>query len=158
MSGRTHGWRRLATRSTWIALLETLVDAILALILLFLLLGVIIGVSHLFLHLGYLITQGHLTSQYLGLVGHVLTLFVLIELSRSLLHYFTVHRLRMTYIVDAALVFVLRDLMIGLFEKTLPTATIYALSALIFVLGALRIGSVLVSQRETSAPSRLENG
>jgi len=106
-------------------------------------------VSHLFLSLGYLVTRGHITSQYLELVGHVLTLFVLVELSRSLVHYFTVHRLRMTYIVDAALVFVLRDVMIALFEKTLPTSSIYALSVLIFVLGALRIASVLVFQRES---------
>ena len=134
-----------------LTLFEKVVDWVLGIMLLFILLGIIIGVSHLFLSLGFLITRGHITSQYLSLVGHVLTLFVLIEISRSLVHYFTVHRLRMTYIVDAALVFVLRDVMIGLFEKSLPPDSIYALSALIFVLGALRTASVLVFQREKPA-------
>ncbi|MHB8255608.1 MAG: phosphate-starvation-inducible PsiE family protein [Acidiferrobacter sp.] len=116
--------------------------------LLFILLGIVIGVVHLFFDLAHILMRGHITTQYLELVGHVLTLFVLIEISRSLVQYFSVHRLRMTYIVDAALVFVLRDVMIGLFEKSLQNETIYALSALIFVLGALRIGSVLLFQRE----------
>lgn len=136
-----------------LTLFEKVINWVLGLMLVFLLLGIIIGVSHLFLSLGYLVTRGHITSQYLELVGHVLTLFVLVELSRSLVHYFTVHRLRMTYIVDAALVFVLRDVMIALFEKTLPTSSIYALSVLIFVLGALRIASVLVFQREKQGTS-----
>lgn len=131
-----------------LSIFEKLVNWILGLMLLFILFGIVIGVTHLFLSLGYLITRGHITTQYLGLVGHVLTLFVLIEISRSLVQYFTVHRLRMTYIVDAALVFVLRDVMIGLFENALKPNTIYALSLLIFVLGALRIASVLVFQRE----------
>ena len=131
-----------------LTLFEKVVDWVLGLMLVFILLGIIIGVSHLFLDLGHIVTRGHITTQYLELVGHVLTLFVLIEISRSLVNYFSVHRLRMTYIVDAALVFVLRDVMIGLFEKSLHTDSIYALSALIFVLGALRIASVLVFQRE----------
>lgn len=136
-----------------LTMFEKVVNWVLGLMLVFLLLGIIVGIIHLFLSLGYLVTRGHLTSQYLKLVGHVLTLFVLIELSRSLVHYFTVHRLRMTYIVDAALVFVLRDVMIALFEKAIPTSSIYALSMLIFVLGALRIASVLVFQREKQGAS-----
>ncbi|HUW97946.1 MAG TPA: phosphate-starvation-inducible PsiE family protein [Acidiferrobacter sp.] len=127
---------------------EKVVDWVLGLMLVFVLFGIIIGVGHLFMDLAHIITRGHITSQYLEFVGHVLTLFVLIEISRSLVSYFTVHRLRMTYIVDAALVFVLRNVMIGLFEKSLPTDSIYALSVLIFVLGALRTAAVVVFQRE----------
>ncbi|MDA8361710.1 MAG: phosphate-starvation-inducible PsiE family protein [Gammaproteobacteria bacterium] len=127
---------------------EKIVSFVLGVMLTFIMLGIAIGVGRLFLGLVTLLTQGHPTTQYLHLVGDVLTLFVLIELSRSLVHFFTVHRLRMTYIVDATIVFVLRDVMIGLFEKSLPVSQIYALSFLIFVLGALRISSVLVFQRE----------
>ncbi len=127
---------------------EKIVNFVLSVMLSFIMLGIAIGVGRLFLGLLHLLTQGHPTTQYLHLVGDVLTLFVLIELSRSLVHFFTVHRLRMTYIVDATIVFVLRDVMIGLFEQTLPVNEIFALSLLILVLGALRIGSVLVFQRE----------
>lgn len=72
----------------------------------------------------------------------------MIELSRSLVEYFGTHKLRLTFIVDAAIVFVLREVLIKLFENKLETDMIYAFSVFIFVLGALRIASVLVYQRE----------
>ena len=70
----------------------------------------------------------------------VLTLVILLELSRSLFQYFMDHTIRLPVIFDAGIVFVLRDIMIGLFEHKLKTDDIYALSALLFVLGILRIG------------------
>ena len=83
-----------------------------------------------------------------GIVSEVLTLFILVELSRSLADYFREQRLRLTFIVDAGIVFVLREIMIKLFENKIEPGEIYALSVLVFVLGCLRIGSVLVFQRE----------
>ena len=124
----------------------------------FITLGIIIGVGMLFLNLGDLIGSNDLAREYQRIISDVLTLFILIELSRSLVDYFTTRRLRMTFIVDAGIVFVLREIMIKLFEHEITTDEIYALSALLFVLGALRIGSVLVYQREKTmldnAPKR----
>lgn len=89
-----------------------------------------------------------ITRNYVRIVSDVLTLFVLIELSRSLVSHFSEHRLRLTFIVDAGIVFVLREIMIKLFEHKILPDEIYALSALLFVLGSLRTASVLVYQRE----------
>jgi len=123
---------------------------VLSVMLAFITLGIIIGVGMLFLNLGDLIGTNDLAREYQRIISDVLTLFILIELSRSLVDYFTTRRLRMTFIVDAGIVFVLREIMIKLFEHKITTDEIYALSALLFVLGALRIGSVLVYQREKS--------
>ncbi len=123
---------------------------VLSVMLAFITLGIIIGVGMLFLNLGDLIGTNDLAREYQRIISDVLTLFILIELSRSLADYFTTRRLRMTFIVDAGIVFVLREIMIKLFEHQITTDEIYALSALLFVLGALRIGSVLVYQREKS--------
>lgn len=109
---------------------------------------IIVGVARLFLNLGDLLLNENITRQYALIVSEVLTLFILIELSRSLAEYFIEHRLRMTFIVDAGIVFVLREIMIKLFEHTISPPDIYALSLLLFVLGSLRIASVLVFQRE----------
>ncbi len=46
-------------------------------------------------------------------------MFIVIELLRSLIEYFTVHRLKITFITDAALVFVLREIMVGLYQHKL---------------------------------------
>lgn len=116
--------------------------------LLFITLGIIIGVIRLFMYTGDLIMEKELTLQYSKIISDVLTLFILVELSRSLVEYFNTQRLRMTFIVDAAIVFVLREIMIKLFEHKVTPEEIYALSALLLVLTVLRIGSVLMYQRE----------
>ncbi|OYV76357.1 MAG: hypothetical protein B7Z66_09120 [Chromatiales bacterium 21-64-14] len=131
-------------------LFDRITGYIVSVLLVFITIGLVIGVLRLFLSLGSLVIQADITSEYLHITSEVLTLFVLIELSRSLVGYFSTHRLRMTFIVDAAIIFVLREVMIKLFEGTIHVDELYALSALLFVLGALRIGSVLVFQREKS--------
>lgn len=129
-------------------LFERVIEVVFGIMLLFITLGIIIGTLRLFLGLGSLLEQTDITRHYVRIISDVLTLFILVELSRTLADYFVAHRLRMTFIVDAGIVFILRELMIKLFEDKLGTAEIYALSALLAVLGALRIGSVLVFQRE----------
>lgn len=106
--------------------------------------GIMIGTGKLFLQLGGLLNDGKITGSYLNIIADVLSLFILIELSRSLVDYFEVNRLRLTFIVDAGIVFVLREIMIQLFQDKLEPQEIYALSALLLVLGMLRIVSTLV--------------
>ncbi len=128
--------------------LDKTIAAVFAAIIVVLTLGVVIGTVRLFINLGNLATSGGITGQYLHTISDVLTLFILVELTRSLVDYFSENRLRLTFIVDAAIVFVLREIMIKLFEHKISTGELYALSALLFVMGALRIASVLVFQRE----------
>ncbi|WP_240761810.1 phosphate-starvation-inducible PsiE family protein [Nitrosococcus wardiae] len=127
---------------------DRITNYIFAVLLIFITMGLVIGVLRLFLSLGDLVIHADISSGYLHIISEVLTLFILIELSRSLVEYFNTHRLRMTFIVDAGIVFVLREVMIKLFEESLAVDEVYAMSVLLFVLGALRIGSVLVFQRE----------
>ena len=129
-------------------LFEKFMGAVLSVILAFITLGIIIGVVQLFLTLGDLLATKELAGQYQQIISEVLTLFILIELSRTLVDYFTTHRLRMTFIVDAAIVFLLREIMIKIFEHKITPEEVYALSVLLLVLTILRIGSVVVFQRE----------
>lgn len=124
------------------------VDLVFGLILVFIIVGIAIGVAQLFVTtLGLLVFEG-ITGHYINIIADVLTLYVLIELSKSLVEYFNTHRLRLTFIVDAAIIFVLREILISLFKHELEPQMLYAFSAFLLVLGALRIGSVLVYQRE----------
>lgn len=129
-------------------LFNKVVGVVFGFMLLFITLGIIIGVLRLFMYTGDLVMAKELTLQYSKIISDVLTLFILIELSRSLAEYFKTQRLRMTFIVDAAIVFVLREIMIKLFEHKVTPEELYALSALMLVLTILRIGSVVVNQRE----------
>src|SRR5574341_455401 len=67
------------------------------------------------------------------MVTNILSMFIVIELLRSIIEYFAVHRLKITFITDAALVFVLREIMIGLYQHSLESGTIIALAVLILV-------------------------
>ncbi|MGD9788479.1 MAG: phosphate-starvation-inducible PsiE family protein [Sulfuricellaceae bacterium] len=135
-------------KSPLMKLYDKVICAAFSVMLLFIALGIVVGVARLFLNVGDLLANEDITRQYVRIISEVLTLFILIELSRSLTDYFSEHRLRMTFIVDAGIVFVLREIMIKLFEHQISPGDIYALSVLLFVLGCLRIGSVLVFQRE----------
>lgn len=124
------------------------VDIVFGVILLFIIFGIAIGTSRLFVSAWKLLALKGITGNYVNIIADVLTLYVLIELSRSLVEYFNSHKLRLTYIVDGAIVFVLRDVMIALFKHELKAEMLYSISFFILVLGALRIASVLVYQRE----------
>lgn len=134
----------------YMKLLNRVLAVVIAAMLILLVFGLIVGVVRLFMDVGRLAMEKELTRSYLAVVTHVLTLFVLLELVRSIADYFTSHRLRMTFIVDAAIVFVLREVMIGLFEHRLKPDELYATSALLLVLTVLRIGSDVLHQRRTA--------
>ncbi|MBF0456073.1 MAG: phosphate-starvation-inducible PsiE family protein [Magnetococcales bacterium] len=120
-------------------------NAVFGVILLFLTLGIAIGAGKLFLGLGTLLMSGTVTGSYQALIADVLSLFILIELSRSLVEYFELKRLRLVFIIDAAIVFVIREVMIKLFQDKMASLDIYAFSVLIIALGLIRTASVVVS-------------
>jgi uncharacterized membrane protein (DUF373 family) len=124
------------------------VDFVFGIILVFIFIGITIGTVQLFFTTWKLLAFAGVTGHYIDIIADVLTLYVLIELSRSLVEYFNTHKLRLTFIVDAAIVFVLREILIALFKHELEPEMLYAFSVFLLVLGALRIGSVLVYQRE----------
>jgi len=132
-------------------LYDITIGFVFSIILLFITLTMVIGVVRLFFRIGALIEEGGITGNYLHIFTDVLTLFILIELSRSLFEYFTEHRLRLTPIIDAGIVFVLRHIMIDLFNHKLDSNSIYALSALLLVLGVIRFSTTLCYQREKTA-------
>ena len=127
---------------------EKSVDIVFAVILVFIIIGIAIGTAQLFVTTWKLLAFEGITGHYIDIITDVLTLYVLIELSRSLVEYFNTHKLRLTFIIDAAIVFVLREILITLFKHELEPEMLYAFSVFILVLGALRLGSVLVYQRE----------
>lgn len=128
-------------------LYDSVTGLIFAVILLFITVIIIIGVVRLFFQVGTLVQTGGITGSYLNIFTDVLTLFVLIELSRSLAEYPISHRLRLTPVIDAGILFVLRHIMIELFHHRLDTQSIYALSALLLALGLIRVGNTINFQR-----------
>lgn len=128
-------------------------DFVFGIILVFISITLLIGAVRLFLQIGKLVSHGGITGGYLYIFSDVLTLFILIELSRSLVEYFDKQRLKLTYIIDAGIVFVLRDIMILLFEHKIASDQIYAFSALLLVLGLVRVSTTPSFERMSGARS-----
>ncbi len=77
-----------------------------------------------------------------GLVTDVLSVFVLIELFRTFTDYLEFHRIRLRVLSEVAIVFVLRELFIGLYAHHLGPMDLLATAALLAVLVAARIAAV----------------
>ncbi|MEW5756974.1 MAG: phosphate-starvation-inducible PsiE family protein [Pseudomonadota bacterium] len=119
----------------------------------FITLAMILGVVQLFYNLLEIFIKPDAAAQYHKMISHILTLFILVELSRSLVEYFDTHMIKITFIIDASLIFVLREIMINLFEQKVGTGEIYALSGLLLVIGILRIGAVWAQVHVAKQPS-----
>ncbi|MCW8890554.1 MAG: phosphate-starvation-inducible PsiE family protein [Sedimenticola sp.] len=138
-------------------LFSRLTSFVFAVILGFLIIGILIGTAKLFLNLGGLLSVPEITGTYKLIITDVLSLFILVELSRSLADYFEHQRLQLTFILDAGIVFALREIMIKLFNHEIMPSEIYAMSALILVLGILRTATILVFQHEKKILKQVDN-
>ena len=138
----------MAVKIDFFAWFNRVIAGIFGVMMAIIILVLVIGLVDLFIDIRDLVVEHKIRSGYLEIIYDVLTLFVMIELLRSLAEYFSSKRLRMTFIADAAIVFVLREIMIKLFEGKTDPGQLYAMSALIVALTVLRVGSVLLHQRD----------
>jgi len=135
---------------------DVAIDVVFGVILLFIILAIAIGTLQLFVSLYQLLNFKGITGHYIDFIADILTLYVLVELSRSLVEYFNTHKIRFTFIVDAALVFIIREVLIMLFKHEMKYEMLYGFSAILLVLGALRVASSIVHQKECRMEKELK--
>jgi uncharacterized membrane protein (DUF373 family) len=107
--------------------------------------ALLMGIARVVLDLRTVFGSQTIAAAFDIMVTNILSMFIVIELLRSVIEYFAVHRLKITFITDAALVFVLREIMIGLYQHSMETGMILALAALILVIGGIRTLAVVFS-------------
>src|SRR5208337_4255680 len=108
--------------------LTKIVDAMIKFMIPLVIIALLMGIARVILDLRAVFGSRTIAAAFDMMVTNILSLFIVIELLRSIIEYFTVHRLKITFITDAALVFVLREIMIGLYEHTLEKGMILALA------------------------------
>jgi uncharacterized membrane protein (DUF373 family) len=122
-----------------------IVDSMIKFMVPIVIIALMMGIARVILDLRAVFGSRTIAAAFDMMVTNILSMFIVIELLRSIIEYFTVHRLKITFITDAALVFVLREIMIGLYQHSLETGMIIALAALILVIGAIRTLAVVYS-------------
>ena len=72
-------------------------------------------------------------------------MFIIVELLKGIIEYFEIHRVKITFITDATLVFILREVMIGIYKRGMGWTEILSISALLLVIGVIRTMAIVFS-------------
>jgi uncharacterized membrane protein (DUF373 family) len=123
---------------------KKVIEIIINLMIPLIILALMIGISIAFLDLK-MIFNSPIEVGFNKLVANILSMFVVIELLRGLIEYFEVQRLRLTLIADAALVFIMREAMIGVYQRYLQFTEIISLAVLLLVIGGIRTLAITYS-------------
>jgi len=80
-------------------------------------------------------------------VADGLYIFILIELIRSISYYFKYRRVKLTIIIDTAIIFILRELMIGLFQHKLDGYFLISMAFSLLLIMIMRVMAIKFSPK-----------
>ncbi len=119
-------------------------DSIVTIILYVLLLVLIAGMFRILLDIRYVAIDS-LEGGFNKVVTNVLTLFIVIEFFKTFADYSKHERIKLTDITDVTILIAMREVTVGLYSKSFGYETIFGLSALLLVLGLIRVLAVMYS-------------
>lgn len=123
---------------------EVATDTVFKILTIFVILALVIGTARIFLDMGKIFSAS-IETGFNTLVTDILGMIVVLELFKGLLEYFEFHRVRITLIADMTLVFILRELMIALYQHRMDWKELIAMSLLITAIGGLRLMAIIRS-------------
>ena len=114
---------------------EKVIHLVTVAILYIILLAIIVGMFNVFQNIGLAWLEKGGFGQ---VVYSVLTVFVLIDFFKAFADYQVHERIRLTYVTDATILIVLREITVLLYSHKFETETLFAFAALLLVLGIIR--------------------
>ncbi len=118
---------------------KKVIYAVTVVVLYILLMAIIIGVFDIFLNIGNVLLKSGNFSQ---VVYSILTIFVLIDLFKTFADYRVHERIRLTYVTDATILIVMREITVLIYSHDFDTEVLLVFSVLLLVLGAMRLISI----------------
>jgi uncharacterized membrane protein (DUF373 family) len=119
-------------------------DFIVTITLYILLVALIAGMLRILLDIRFAVVDS-LEGGFRQIVANVLTLFIVIEFFKTFADYAKHERIKLTYITDATILIVMREITVGLYSQSFGYQMLFALSTLMLVLGILRVLAVRYS-------------
>lgn len=119
-------------------------DSIVIVILYILLVALIAGMLRILIDIRFVVIDS-LEGGFRQIVAGILTLFIVIEFFKTFADYSKHERIKLTYITDATILIVMREITVGLYSQSFGYQMLFALSALIFVLGVIRVLAIRYS-------------
>lgn len=124
-----------------------IIDSITTVVLYILLLTLVVGMGITLLELRFTVFTS-LDVGFNHMVSSVLTIFILIDLFNIFVDYHEHERIKLTYVTDATILIVMREIAVGMYAKEFDSEFIIALSALILVLGIVRVLAIRYSPED----------
>ena len=123
---------------------KKITDSIITIVLYVLLLALIAGMLRILLDIRTVAIDS-LDGGFSKIVINVLTLFIVIEFFKTFADYSKLERIKLTDITDVTILITMREVTVGLYSKSFGYETIFALSALLLVLGVIRVLAIKYS-------------
>ncbi len=121
------------------------IDIIIMILILVMLVTLFVALGSVIVELYQALTNLRHDMAIQTLVTSILSVFVLIELFRSFTDYLEYHRIPLRIVAEVAIVFILRDIFIGLYNHQLAWQDIIALAILVAVLVGARLVAIKYS-------------
>ena len=126
-------------------LFNKVIDIVIKLLIPLVILALLMGIARIFLDLKTVFSSPTIVAGFDIMVTNILSMFIVIELLRSIIEYFDIHRLRITFIMDATIVFILREVMVGLYKHGMTAIEIISIGVILGVIGGIRTLAVIYS-------------
>jgi uncharacterized membrane protein (DUF373 family) len=126
-------------------LFKKVVDIIVKLMIPLVILTLMMGIARIVIDLRVVFSSPTVSKGFDIMVTNILSMFIVIELLRSIIEYFEIQRLKITFIIDAAMVFILREVMVGIYQHKMGAVEIVSLAALLLAIGVIRTLAIVYS-------------
>lgn len=122
-------------------------------ILYVLVIALILGMIKIMLDLRFIIDDS-LENGFKRIVSSVLSIFIVIDLFKTFVDFHEHERIKLTYVTDAAILVLLREITIGIYSQEFGYEFILCLSFLLLVLGLIRVMAIMYSPSEPHSPRK----
>ncbi len=124
---------------------KKVIDIIIKMMIPLVILALIMGFARILLDLRVVFKSPTVAGGFDIMVTNILSMFIVVELLRSIIEYFEIHRLKITFIIDASIVFILREIMIAIYQHKIGAFEIASLAVLLLVIGGIRTLAIVYS-------------
>jgi uncharacterized membrane protein (DUF373 family) len=126
---------------------KTIIDLVTIIILYILILALLAGVINILLQIKSILF-GTLGGGFGQVVSSVLTIFILIDLFKTFVDFREHEEIRLTYVTDATILIVMREIAAGVYAQRFDYQFILGLSTLLLILGIIRALAVKYPPRQ----------
>lgn len=135
-------------------LFDCALEYIINILILYIIIVLVLGLGKTLFSCTAIIFESELELNLSSVVSDILTFLVMIELFKSFIGYFKSKRFRLHSMLDPAIIFIVRELIVKLYShEGLDSHALFGFSALLFCLGLIRTMAVCFSLEDEKSPA-----